>query len=74
MKIVAVGIAAIMAVTRADAIYGGVLVWAFVGIAIKHADKPQVLFSAAFAAAARPNSSNAESDGCTRTRSSLTGR
>jgi len=50
--VAAVAIATAMALMRADAIYGGVLVWAFVGIAVKHADKPQVLYSAGFAAAA----------------------
>jgi hypothetical protein len=49
--LVAVGIAAAVALTRGDAAYGLVLVWAFVGIAAKHPGVPLVAGSAYVAAA-----------------------
>ncbi len=48
---VAGGIAAAVALTRGDAAYGLVLVWAFVGIAAKHPDVPLVAGSAYVVAA-----------------------
>ena len=47
---VAVVIAALMALTRADVAYLLVLVWAFVGIAVKHGDTAAVAVSALVAA------------------------
>jgi len=46
MLSVAVIVAAAMALTRRDAAYMGVLVWAFIGIALKHAAVPTVAISA----------------------------
>lgn len=48
---VAVIIAAIMGITHADAAYLAVLVWAFIGIAVKHPTVPLVAISAGTAAA-----------------------
>jgi len=47
---VAVIIAALVALTRADVVYQLVLVWAFVGIAVKHGGVPGVAISAIVAA------------------------
>ncbi len=46
MLAVAVVLAVLMALTRRDVAYLGVLVWAFIGIALKHAATPTVAFSA----------------------------
>lgn len=50
MLIAATGITAAVGVTRGDLAFGGVIVWAFVGIAVKHAGTP-VVSTAAWAAA-----------------------
>lgn len=46
MLAVAVVLGVLMALTRRDAAYMGVLVWAFIGIALKHAAVPTVAVSA----------------------------
>ncbi len=46
MLAVAVVLGVLMALTRSDAAYLGVLVWAFIGIALKHAATPIVAISA----------------------------
>lgn len=50
MLAAATGITATVSVTRGDLAFGGVIVWAFVGIAVKHAGTP-VVSTAAWAAA-----------------------
>lgn len=50
MLCAALTIAAAMALTRADAAYLGVLVWAFAGIAVRHASDVSIMYAAAGAA------------------------
>lgn len=46
MLIVATGVAALVSLTRGDIAYIAVIVWAFVGIAVKHWDTPAVAITA----------------------------
>jgi hypothetical protein len=50
MLVVATAVASLVSITRGDVAYVLVIVWAFVGIAIKHADTPLVSITAALAA------------------------
>jgi hypothetical protein len=46
MLLAGVGLAFAMAFTRGDVVYGLVIIWAFVGIAIKHSGTPLVATAA----------------------------